>query len=102
MARSYKKREAEVLYDYVHGVGWEALLSCVILQAIRDAANGDAEAEAWLQSDGCDEILDYLDLPGVHVLNRVRRQADLRRVPFARRGDGKQARVIKKNRLEPI
>ncbi len=84
-----KRRPADpAVYEHTHTPGWESLIACIILQAIRDADHGDADANAWLTGDDCGELLDYLNLPDVHVLADARRKhaGALHKIKFARRG----------------
>lgn len=91
-----KRRPADpAVYEHTHTPGWESLIACIVLQAIRDADQGDAEAGAWLVSDRCGEFLDYLNLPGVEALAeaRAKNQGALHKIKFARRGSTPRIRL---------
>src|SRR5690349_20074232 len=92
-----KPRSKVAVYDHTHGIGWNAIIACVILQAIRDASHGDTDAEAWLTSARCGDMLDFLDLPGVEALTeaRHRQQYALYKIKFARRGIKPRIRLAK-------
>lgn len=83
------------VYEHTHTPGWESLIACIILQAIRDADQGDEAASTWLLSDECGEFLDYLNLPDVHVLADARQKnaGALHKIKFARRGINPKIRL---------
>jgi hypothetical protein len=84
-----KRRPADpAVYEHTHTPGWESLIACIVLQAIRDADQGDVDASTWLMSERCGDFLDYLNLPDVHVLAEARRKnaGALHKIKFARRG----------------
>jgi hypothetical protein len=84
-----KRRPADpAVYEHTHTPGWESLIACIILQAIRDADHGDAESNEWLMSERCGDLLDYLNLPSVEVLAQARQKhaGALHKIKFARRG----------------
>lgn len=91
-----KRRPADpAVYEHTHTPGWESLIACIVLQAIRDADQGDGAAAAWLLSERCGDFLDYLNLPGVEVLATARQKqaGALHKIKFARRGSTPRIRL---------
>jgi hypothetical protein len=90
-----QRRRDPSVYEHTHSPGWESLTACIILQAIRDADRGDAEANAWLIGSRCGEFLEFLNLPDVHTLALARRDnaGALHKIKFARRGSNPRIRI---------
>lgn len=88
LVRRQRRPADPAVYEHTHTPGWESLIACIILQAIRDADQGDTDANLWLTSDRCGEFLDYLNLPDVNVLATARQKnaGALHKIKFARRG----------------
>jgi len=62
------RREAgpgAVIHAVAQGDGERALFGAILQQALDDGMRGDRDAAAWLRSDACLRLLDWLATDGV-------------------------------------